>query len=1088
MFVLADDLGWGDVGFQGSDYHETPNLDRLAREGMVLGACYAAGGNCQPSRASLLSGQYTPRHSVYAVGSTKRGPVRLMRLEPVPSRVSLAPEALTLAEALRGAGYSTGHFGKWHLGNEPGSRPRDQGFDASLEVTLGRGGPSDDPKRVYALTKAACDFLEANRDRPFFAYVAHHAIHEPLEARSSSIERFRAKPRGAQHRDPLYAACLYDLDDAVGILLRKLAELGLERRTIFVFSSDNGATQKSSQEPLRGSKGSYYEGGIRVPAIVRWPGVIAPGSRSEEPAIHVDFYPTFLEAAGAAAPLGGTFDGRSLVPLFRGGSLEPRAIFWHFPGYLDVPVIRGRDPVFRTRPVSVIRKGSFKLHLFHEEWGLDGGRARIPENRAVELYDVASDPGEREDLAARDPERRDELLRDLLLWIERTAAPLPRDPNPEYAPEKGPKAEARAGKPRVPSPPTEDEKDRSMGGVAEGPLSRKLRERSALGASWDSLAPSGLRAMAVAEGSRVSSAHTLGGARREEAGGGAPGAAGEERAPSGDAGPLPAADPRVAPADLRLPSADLRLAAAALRLAAAAPCLSSPGAPVEARNPPAFGEPYELRSKRLAFTSWRYVRPGSFAWVDALGRNVTVSGSSGPKEARLVRSDPPRGIRIVAEPALREGPLALEGRPGEERGIALTTVLKDGDVYKAWGIAAGESGTKGLYFESADGRAWSRGEAAFSVDGRPGELNLGEGTVFIDPAAAPAERYKLATLGGMSFEDFEAWRKRREEPWDPRAMREDIRRVYFVEGLVSPDGLRWTRLPEPLSVEHSDTQIVGYYDEDLGDYVVYTRTWMVDRRSPRGPVGGPWWAVGRRSIGRTESGDFRRFPLSETILVPPLELLPSDVLYTNCRTALPGAPREHLLFPTVWHTIDDSTSVLLASSSDGRAWTYVPGGPIFRTAAFGAWDGGCVFARPNLIELPDGAFALPYTGYDVPHKYPRGQFRFAPGYMLWPKGRLAGIEAEGEGEFATIAFLAPGRRILANALTKRGGRLLVEVAGTQGAPLAGRSFADCDPLVGDLYREPVRWRGEDGIGVPEGAPIVLRFRLDRAKLYFLDFD
>lgn len=989
LFILADDLGWKDVAFQGSEHHETPNLDRLAREGMMLGACYAAGGNCQPSRAALLSGQYTPRHSVYAVGSTKRGPVRHMRLEPVPSRVSLAPEVVTLAEALKAAGYATGHFGKWHLGGEPGARPRDQGFDVSLEVAVGAGGPSEDPKRLYTLTRAACAFLEEHRDRAFFAYVAHHAIHTPLEARPASIERFRAKPRGIEHADPLYAACLYDLDDAVGILVRKLSELGLERRTLVVFTSDNGATQASSQEPLRGNKGSYYEGGIRVPAIARWPGVIAPGSRSEEPTIQVDFYPTFLEAAGAGLPPGSALDGVSLLPLLRGGSLERAAIFWHFPGYLDVPVIRGRDAIFRTRPVSAIRKGSWKLHLYHEEWVLDGGRARIPESGAVELYDLARDPGEREDLARREPAKRDELLEDLLRWMEAIRAPVPSRPNPEYRPKTAERPKPAAA-PRAPRP---------------------------------SAIRSGLSAGAA----------LLAGLARPEA-----------------------------PAQ--------------------------PAGSSESRQARPLGEPYELRSKRLAFTTWRSVRPGSFAWVDAEGRNVTVSGSSRPREARLVRSDPPRGIRIAAEPAQREGPLALEERPGEEKGIALTTILKDAGLHKAWGVAWGEGGTRGVYFESADGRSWSRRDAQFFVDGRPGELNLGEGTVFVDPSAPAAERFKLVTLGHMSFEEFERWRERDPRPWDPRAVREDARQVFFLEGFLSPDGLRWTRLPEPLSVEHSDTQIVAYYDEDLARYVIYTRLWMVDERSARAPPGAVWWAVGRRAIGRTESPDFRRFPLSEMMLVPPLDRPPSDALYTNCRTSLPGAPREHLLFPTIWHTIDDSTSVVLAASAEGRAWNYVPGGSVFRTGTFGSWDGGCVFARPNLIELPDGAFALPYTGYDVPHKYPRGRFRFGTGYAVWPKGRLVGIEAEDAGEFATIGFLAPGRRLLVNALTARAGRLSVEVADLGGKPLPGRSFADCDPLFGDLYREPARWRGEEDLGVPEGTPIVLRFRLDRAKVYFLDFE
>jgi arylsulfatase A-like enzyme len=175
---------------------------------------------------------------------------------------------------------------------------------------------------------------------------------------------------------------------------------------------------------LRGNKGAYYEGGIREPFIVRWPGIVKPGSRCDTPVINVDLYPTFVDAAGAKARPG--LDGESLIPLFKGGShLKRQAIFWHFPGYLDVPVIRGRDSIFRTRPVSVIRKGDWKLFLYHEEWQLDGGRTRIDTNNAVELYNIRDDMGERRDLALTNKAKRDELLNDLLEWFKETKARLP---------------------------------------------------------------------------------------------------------------------------------------------------------------------------------------------------------------------------------------------------------------------------------------------------------------------------------------------------------------------------------------------------------------------------------------------------------------------------------------------------------------------------------------------------------------------------------------------------------------------------------------------------------------------------------------
>lgn len=293
VFILADDLGWKDVGYQGTDFCETPNIDRLAREGMVFTDAYAAGANCVPSRACLLSGQYTPRHHVYAVGSTDRGPKNEMRVAPIPNADGLAEENLTFAEALKAAGYVTGIFGKWHLDGKDGAKPEQQGFDVVFQSTQGwsKNEPQD-PKGIYSLTRGAGEFMERNRDKPFFLYLPHYAIHSALQARPSTLERFKSKKPGRQHTDALYGACTYDLDDGVGILLQKLADLGLDQNTIVVLTSDNGGTEKSSQEPLRGNKGCYYEGGIREPFIVRWPAVTKPGSRCDVPVINVDLYPT----------------------------------------------------------------------------------------------------------------------------------------------------------------------------------------------------------------------------------------------------------------------------------------------------------------------------------------------------------------------------------------------------------------------------------------------------------------------------------------------------------------------------------------------------------------------------------------------------------------------------------------------------------------------------------------------------------------------------------------------------------------------------------------------------------------------------
>lgn len=445
VLILADDLGWKDVGYQGSDDHETPHLDRMAEEGLVFTDGYASAGNCAPSRACLLSGNYTPRHHVYTVGRSDRGPRNFQRLVAIPNCSGLARESVTLAEALKAAGYATGIFGKWHLDGPDGARPEEQGFDVVFDSQEGspdlwRDRPAD-PKGIFSLTRAAGDFMATNHraGKPFFAFVSHHAVHAALEARPASLAKFEAKAKGARHRNALYAACAYDLDAGVGELLARLDGLGIAGNTLVVFTSDNGGTQQSSQEPLRGNKGGYYEGGIREPFIVRWPGVTRPGTKSAVPVINVDLYPTFLAAAGAPVPSGKTLDGESLLPLLRGdGALQRKSIFWHFPGYLDSPVTRGRPEDvrlgFRTRPVSVIRQGDWKLHLFHEEWVLDGGRAELARNKAVELYNLRADIGERTNLALEDSVRRDALLNDLLAWLKASEALLPSARNPDYAP------------------------------------------------------------------------------------------------------------------------------------------------------------------------------------------------------------------------------------------------------------------------------------------------------------------------------------------------------------------------------------------------------------------------------------------------------------------------------------------------------------------------------------------------------------------------------------------------------------------------------------------------------------------------------
>lgn len=515
--------------------------------------------------------------------------------------------------------------------------------------------------------------------------------------------------------------------------------------------------------------------------------------------------------------------------------------------------------------------------------------------------------------------------------------------------------------------------------------------------------------------------------------------------------------------------------------------------------PTEWGEPHEVPGKRIFFTDWRWVRPGDFRWTDREGVPLKRAGWL---EGSYRPSDVPAGIRLVAQKARRVGPLMRPEHPWEERaGVRLTTVIQQDGIYRGWSHTSHGSGDPlerfGCYYESSDGFDWVRPRLGIfefngSRDNNIVMADLYAGSVFVDPAAPVEERYKLVSFSGVDRAVGEAYRRRRPEAWEPvwTTYGGKPDQLVCIRGGVSPDGLRWTIFPDPLVVEHSDTQVTAYYDRRLARYVMYTRRRRALPRAPQAPaeLRETWRRSSRRSIGRSESADFHNFPLSEIILEPSADMPPSCALYTNCRTNIPGIVDYHLMFPAVWNVASDTTEIYLASSQDGKLWHFVPGSPVFSTGAFGEWDGGCVFSQPNLLELPDGSFALPYMGYDVPHKYPRDQYRFAPGYAVWPKGRLVALEAAESGQFATMALMPPGRKLRINAVTKRAGSILVEVASLNGRPLAGRSFSDAKPLFGDIYREYVSWGGLADIGSPEGAPVILRFRLSQAQLYALEFD
>ncbi len=435
VLIFIDDLGWADLGYSGSTFHETPHIDRLAQQGMVFSNAYANAPNCAPSRACLMTGQYGPRHGVFTVGDPARGNDTFRRLVPVPNRLDLDKKFVTIAEALQSAGYRTASMGKWHLGPDP----TQHGFDVNIagrEWGSPSGGGYHSPLRypnlrveekgeylTDRLTDEACGFLEANRDRPFFLYLTHYAVHTPLQGKAALIEKYRSKPPGEHQKNSVYAAMIESVDQSVGRVLQKLEDLQLTGETLVVFYSDNGGhLGATSNHPLREGKGTLYEGGIRVPLIVRWPGVTRAGVRCDEPVIGVDLYPTFLDVTGVAQPQEHQLDGVSLVPLLKNpqADLDREAIFWHFPCYLQGRGDPGGGP-FRTTPAGAIRLGDWKLI----EW-FETGRQ--------ELYNLAEDRSESRNLAEQQPDKRRELHSAMQEWRKRVGAPIPTVPNPKYRP------------------------------------------------------------------------------------------------------------------------------------------------------------------------------------------------------------------------------------------------------------------------------------------------------------------------------------------------------------------------------------------------------------------------------------------------------------------------------------------------------------------------------------------------------------------------------------------------------------------------------------------------------------------------------
>lgn len=418
IFILADDLGQHQIGAYGSTFYETPNIDRLVRNGMKFTNAYAASPVCSPTRASIMTGKYPARLHLtdYIPGRSSKN----SKLITPDWKKELPLGEITIAEVLKDAGYATGHFGKWHLNKDkkyklgrPGD-PGSQGFDDVLTTHKPGAGPKskfeEDWHHVREITERSVGFIKKNKDQPFFCYVTHNSIHDPEIEKKSLIEKYAKKPelKKLKTNNPKQAAMLETLDKSIGTILDTLEELELENNTLVVFSSDNGQKGSKEGKPFRGSKGDLYEAGIRMPLIIRWPGVVKPESESAQLVISNDFFPTFTNLAGGVSKAK-DIDGLSLLPVLRNSEakLTRESLCWHYPHYHGLGIA----------PSGAIRKGRYKLIEWFEKsaYGEDG---------AYELYDLMSDPAESRDLSVSMKDKTAKLKTELEAWRKQVGAQM----------------------------------------------------------------------------------------------------------------------------------------------------------------------------------------------------------------------------------------------------------------------------------------------------------------------------------------------------------------------------------------------------------------------------------------------------------------------------------------------------------------------------------------------------------------------------------------------------------------------------------------------------------------------------------------
>ncbi len=426
VFIVADDLAWNQVGYHGTDFYETPNIDAIAREGMHFSNAYAANPVCSPTRASLMTGKNPARLGItdYIPGSPYPY-ARLRRPSAVPG---LALEEVTIAEMMCGLGFATGHFGKWHLNIDKHyapdrlGDPASQGFDDVLTSVKPEyeADPSADAHNANEITERSLAFIDVNKDRPFFLYVPHHTVHRPLLEKPELIAKYQAKPNSdTAINNPVMGAMIETMDIGIGRILDRLQTHGLSERTIVIFYSDNGGLEQlQSQAPFRGGKAMLWEGGLRVPLAVKWPGVVEAGTSSDALVTSDDFFPTIADILGVTN-LPTDIDGLSLLPVLNGsGRLDRTTLFFHYPHYHHLGYA----------PAGAMRQGNYKLI----EW-FEGTIAGI--GPTASLFDLGKDPGEANDIAAAHPKLLRQMRARLATW-RRTVGAGEMTINPDFDPER----------------------------------------------------------------------------------------------------------------------------------------------------------------------------------------------------------------------------------------------------------------------------------------------------------------------------------------------------------------------------------------------------------------------------------------------------------------------------------------------------------------------------------------------------------------------------------------------------------------------------------------------------------------------------